>query len=182
LVSFHAGANDALRPGYQADVAIALYQEAVRLIAKSGAQVMLFTVLEKTGNKGRGAEIWERRFSAFNKGVREVGAEVGAIVVDANEENFLSDRRFLAFDRLHLNPEGHYRCAEAVQEKIGLPFNSAWRTPLPPAKKVPWIAQKAITVVWFVVFALPWILRRIQGKSSGDGRSAKYPIPTAWPK
>jgi len=182
LVSFHAGANDALRPGYQADVAIALYQEAVRLIAKSGAQVMLFTVLEKTGNTGRGAQVWEKRFSAFNKGVREVGAEVGAIVVDANQENFLSDRRFLAFDRLHLNAEGHYRCAEAVLEKIGLPFNPAWRTPLPPAKKVPWIAQKAITVAWFVVFALPWILRRIQGKSSGDGRSAKYPIPTAWPK
>jgi hypothetical protein len=35
LVSFHAGANDALRPGYQADVAIALYQEAVRLIARN---------------------------------------------------------------------------------------------------------------------------------------------------
>ena len=182
LVSFHAGANDALRPGYQADVAIALYQEAVRLLAKSGAQVMLFTVLEKTGNTGRGAQVWEKRFSAFNKGVREVGAEVGAIVVDANQENFLSDRRFLAFDRLHLNAEGHYRCAEAVKEKIGLPFNPAWRTPLPPAKKVPWIAQKAITVAWFVIFALPWIFRRIRGKSSGDGRSAKYPIPTAWPK
>jgi len=182
LVSFHAGANDALRPGYQADVAIALYQEAVRLLAKSGAQVMLFTVLEKTGNTGRGAQVWEKRFSAFNRGVREVGAEVGAIVVDANQENFLSDRRFLAFDRLHLNAEGHYRCAEAVKEKIGLPFNPAWRTPLPPAKKVPWIAQKAITVAWFVIFALPWIFRRIRGKSSGDGRSAKYPIPTAWPK
>jgi lysophospholipase L1-like esterase len=182
LVSFHAGANDALRPGYQADVAIALYQEAVRLLAKSGAQIMLFTVLEKTGNTGRGAQVWEKRFSAFNRGVREVGAEVGAIVVDANQENFLSDRRFLAFDRLHLNAEGHYRCAEAVKEKIGLPFNPAWRTPLPPAKKVPWIAQKAITVAWFVIFALPWIFRRIRGKSSGDGRSAKYPIPTAWPK
>lgn len=182
LVSFHAGANDALRPGYQADVAIALYQDAVRLIAKSGAQVMLFTVLEKTGNTGRGAQVWEKRFSAFNKGVREVGAEVGAFVVDANQENFLSDRRFLAFDRLHLNAEGHYRCAEAVKEKIGLPFNPAWRTPLPAAKKVPWVAQKAITVAWFVIFALPWIFRRVLGKSSGDGRSAKYPIPTAWPK
>ncbi|MEY4658234.1 MAG: hypothetical protein RL466_1047, partial [Actinomycetota bacterium] len=37
------------------------------------------------------------------------------------------------------------------------------------------------TVAWFFVFALPWILRRIQGKSSGDGRAAKYPIPTKWP-
>ena len=84
VVSFHAGANDALRPGYRADVAIALYQNAVRTIAQSGATVALFTVLERTGNKGRGAELWEKRFSEFNQAVRAVGAEVGAIVVDAN--------------------------------------------------------------------------------------------------
>jgi lysophospholipase L1-like esterase len=182
LVSFHAGANDALRPGYQASVAVPLYQEAVRLIAQSGAKVMLFTVLERTGNKGKGAEIWEKRFSEFNRGVRAVGAEVGAIVVDANQERFFSDRRFLAFDRLHLNSIGHDRCAQAVLERLGLPFDPAWRTPLPHAKKTPWIVEKGITVAWFFIFALPWIMRRIQGKSSGDGRSAKYPFPVSWPR
>ena len=181
LVTFHAGANDALRPGYQASIAIPLYQEGVRLIAQSGATVMLFTVLERTGNKGRGAQLWEKRFSEFNRGVREVGAEVGAIVVDANQETFFSDRRFLAFDRLHLNAEGHNRCAQAVLEKLNLPFDSAWRTPLPPAKKIPWILEKGVTVAWFVIFALPWIYRRLRGKSSGDGRSAKYPTPVKWP-
>jgi len=181
LITFHAGANDALRPGYQASIAIALYQEAVRLISKSGATVMLFTVLERTGNKGKGAELWEKRFSEFNRGVREVGDEVGAIVVDANQESFFSDRRFLAFDRLHLNAEGHNRCAQAVLEKLNLPCDPAWRTPLPPAKKTPWIVEKGVTVAWFIVFALPWILRRLQGKSSGDGRSAKYPTPVKWP-
>ena len=181
LVSFHAGANDALRPGYQASIAIPLYQEAVRLIAKSGATLMLFTVLENTGNKGKGSEIWEKRFSEFNRGVRAVGAEVGAIVVDANQERFFSDRRFLAFDRLHLNAEGHKRCADAVLEKLGLPFDPAWRTPLPPAKKTPWVVEKLVTVAWFFVFALPWIYRRLRGKSSGDGRVAKYPTPTKWP-
>ena len=181
LITFHAGANDALRPGYQPSIAIALYQETVRMIAKSGATVMLFTVLERTGNKGKGAELWEKRFSEFNRGVREVGAEVGAIVVDANQESFFSDRRFLAFDRLHLNADGHNRCAQAVLEKLNLPFDPAWRTPLPPAKKTPWIVEKGVTVAWFFVFALPWILRRLQGRSSGDGRSAKYPTPVKWP-
>jgi len=181
LVTFHAGANDALRPGYQASIAIPLYQQGVRLIAQSGATVMLFTVLERTGNKGRGAQLWEKRFSEFNRGVREVGAEVGAIVVDANQETFFSDRRFLAFDRLHLNAEGHNRCAQAVLEKLNLPFDPAWRTPLPPAKKIPWVLEKGVTVAWFVIFALPWIYRRLRGKSSGDGRSAKYPTPVKWP-
>jgi len=181
LVTFHAGANDALRPGYQASIAIPLYQQGVRLIAQSGATVMLFTVLERTGNKGKGAQLWEKRFSEFNRGVREVGAEVGAIVVDANQETFFSDRRFLAFDRLHLNAEGHNRCAQAVLEKLNLPFDPAWRTPLPPAKKIPWVLEKGVTVAWFVIFALPWIYRRLRGKSSGDGRSAKYPTPVKWP-
>ena len=181
VVSFHAGANDALRPGYRADVAIALYQNAVRTIAQSGATVALFTVLERTGNKGRGAELWEKRFSEFNQAVRAVGAEVGAIVVDANEEAFFSDRRFLAFDRLHLNADGHNRCAQAVLEKLGLPSDPAWRTPLPPAKKTPAVIEKLITVAWFITFGLPWIFRRLRGKSSGDGRVAKYPTPIKWP-
>ena len=181
LVSFHAGANDALRPGYRSDVAIPLYQNAVRTIAQSGATVMLFTVLERTGNKGRGAELWEKRFSEFNRAVRAVGAEVGAIVVDANEEAFFSDRRFLAFDRLHLNADGHNRCAQAVLEKLGLSSDSAWRTPLPPAKKTPVAIEKLITVAWFITFGLPWIFRRLLRKSSGDGRVAKYPTPIKWP-
>ncbi|NDH13315.1 MAG: SGNH/GDSL hydrolase family protein, partial [Actinobacteria bacterium] len=28
---------------------------------------------------------------------------------------------------------------------------------------------------------IPWMSRRIRGRSSGDGRSPKYPTPTKWP-
>jgi lysophospholipase L1-like esterase len=182
LVSFHAGANDALRPGYDAAATIAKYQNAVREVAATGATLLLFTVLEDTGNKGRGAEVWKSRFSDFNKAVREVGAEVGAIVSDANGLDFFKDSRFLAFDRLHLNQEGHWRVAQAVLEVFDYPFDPAWRTPLPPAKPTPWIKRRITGVLWFFVFALPWVIRRIQGKSSGDGRIAKYPQPISWPR
>jgi lysophospholipase L1-like esterase len=180
LVSFHAGANDALRVGYNAEVAIARYKEAVRQVAASGATVLLFTVLEDTGGKGKRAEIWKARFAEFNKGVREVGAEVGAIVSDANGLDFFKDARFLAFDRLHLNADGHYRVAEAVLEALGYPFNNDWRTPLPPAKKKFILVRAAITTAWFFSFALPWVIRRIRGKSSGDNRVAKYPRLITW--
>jgi lysophospholipase L1-like esterase len=182
LVSFHAGANDALRPGYDAAATIAKYQNAVREVAATGATLLLFTVLEDTGNKGRGAEVWKSRFSEFNKAVREVGAEVGATVSDANGLDFFKDSRFLAFDRLHLNQDGHWRVAQAVLEVFGYPFDPAWRTPLPAAKQTPWIKRRITGVLWFFVFALPWIIRRIQGKSSGDGRIAKYPQPISWPR
>ena len=181
LISFHAGANDALRPGYKPEVAQALYAEAVRRAAKTGATLMLFTVLERTGNTGRGSEVWAARFSEFNKIVRTVGAEVGAIVVDANNESFFSDNRFLAFDRLHLNTEGHNRVAQALLEKLGYQYDPSWRIPLPPAQPTPWIKKRLISALWFFTFALPWIWRRLRGKSSGDGRLAKYPTPTSWP-
>ena len=181
LLTFHAGANDALRPSYKPEVAQGLYVEAVRRAAATGATLMLFTVLERTGNTGRGSDVWAARFGEFNKIVRKVGAEVGAIIVDANNETFFSDNRFLAFDRLHLNAEGHHRVAQALLEKLGYQYDPSWRIPLPPAQPTPWLKKRVLSAIWFFTFALPWIWRRLRGKSSGDGRVAKYPTPTAWP-
>ena len=181
LLSFHAGANDALRPNYRPEVALKLYEDAVHLAAASGATLMLFTVLERTGNTGRGSDIWAARFGEFNKMVRKVATDVGAILIDANQESFFSDSRFLAFDRLHLNAEGHNRVAHALLERLGYKFDASWRTPLPPQQPISWFEKRKVSTIWFFSFALPWIWRRIRGKSSGDGRSAKYPLPTPWP-
>jgi hypothetical protein len=142
---------------------------------------MLFTVLERTGNTGRGSDVWAARFGEFNKIVREVGTEVGAIIIDANSETSFNDNRFLAFDRLHLNAEGHNRVAQALLEKLGYQFDSAWRIPLAPAPASSLLSRRISSTIWFFTFALPWIWRRLRGKSSGDGRSAKYPTPTRWP-
>ena len=181
LISFHAGANDAIRPGYDSVATIAKYQEAVRELAKTGATLLLFTVLEDTGNKGKGSKIWKSRFAEFNAAIREVGEEVGAIISDANDLDFFKDNRFLAFDRLHLNEEGHWRVSQGVLEILKYPFDSAWRKHLPPAKKVPWIKARFMGILWFFIFVIPWIIRRLQGRSSGDNRSAKYPEPISWP-
>jgi lysophospholipase L1-like esterase len=182
LISFHAGANDALRPGFDQALAKERYQSAVRTLAASGGTIMLFTVLEDTGNSGRGSKLWQERFGTFNRGVREVAAEVGAIIMDANQERFFSDKRFLAFDRLHLNALGHTRCAAAILEKLGYEFDAGWRTPLPPATPTSWIQERATSAKWLFTFALPWVIRRLRGRSSGDGRACKYPSPTSWPQ
>jgi hypothetical protein len=76
---------------------------------------------------------------------------------------------------------GHDRVAQAVLEKLELPSNPNWRKPLPPTRKTPWVRSKVNNVAWFLTFALPWLWRRARGKSSGDGRVAKYPEPITWP-
>ena len=181
LISLHAGANDVIRPKYNPNLVLPLYTEAARKIAASGATVMLFTVLEESGKKGRLAASWKSRFSDFNENVRAVAEEIGAILCDANEEIAFRDPRFLAFDRLHLNSMGHNQVAQAVLETIELPFAASWRTPLPQQEPTTKFVQSGITLLWFTTFALPWLWRRAFGKSSGDGRTCKYPHAINWP-
>jgi lysophospholipase L1-like esterase len=181
LVSFHAGANDALRPNFDRNVVRTAYVMAVTQLVQTGATVMLFTVLEKNGNGGKASAMWEERMSSFNSIVREVADKFNLLVMDASMDPESSNPNLLAFDRLHLNPTGHYRVAQAVLEKIGAPFDITWKNPIVAPKKKPWIMRKAITVLWFITFALPWIWRRIRGRSSGDGRSGKYTSLTTWP-
>lgn len=185
LVSFHAGANDVIRPNYKAEITLPEYAKAVRELAaellKHGAQLMLFTVQESAAAETRAGVIWNQRFKDFNKQVRELAAETGAILNEANDGRYPNDIRLLAFDRLHLNPEGHHRVAQGVLENLGLPFDAAYKVPLPPAKKENPIKKKIIDLLWISTFVIPWFIRRLRGKSSGDGRHAKYPSLISWP-
>lgn len=181
LFSFHAGANDVLRPNYKPETALPLYAQTVRKIADSGATVLLFTVLERTDREGKTADLWAARFGEFNKNVRAVAEEVGAIVADANEEGLLSDRRFLADDRLHLNEIGHDRVAQGILEKLGLPYAMSWREPLPRLEKLSQPKRYKSNLKWLLTFFIPWIWRRLRGRSSGDGRSGKHSFPVSWP-
>jgi len=180
LVSFHAGANDVIRPNYNPAITLPLYIEAAKKVAATGCTLMLFTVMEKPTSNGRTGKIWESRFHEFNKIVRHTAEVTGAVLIDWNVAPFLSDIRFLADDRLHLNAEGHYRVAQGVLEKLDLPFDSEWKVPLPPAEATSFATKFASNTRWIITFVIPWIWRRARGKSSGDGRSCKYPVPVKW--
>ena len=180
LITFHAGANDVLRPKYKSGVAFAEYRQAVKALTATGATVVLFTVIETVDGKGKTADMWVERFTEFNKNVRAVAKEFGAILAEARQAPWLADRRFLAVDRLHLNAEGHWRMSQAVLEMLEYPFDSAWRIPLPPAKKKSGLRKTVENAYWIFIFVLPWIWRRLRGRSSGDGRSPKYPALRPW--
>ena len=180
LVSFHAGANDVLRPNYQADLSLPKYEEGIRLLTDAGATVIIFTVIDKVEGKGKTAALWHQRFSNFNENVRKVAAKYPAILFEAKDAEFLNDRRFLAFDRLHMNSEGHRRLANAVLQGLGYEFDPNWKVAPAVAKKKNKVIRVATNIVWVATFLIPWIWRRIRGKSSGDGRIAKYSKPVKW--
>ncbi len=180
LISFHAGANDVLRPNYQAAEAFAKYERGVRDLTSTGATVIVFTVVDRVEGEGKTAKLWHERFSAFNVNVRSVAHKYGARIIEADDAKWLADLRFLAVDRLHLNSDGHWRLSQAVLEKLGKNFDPAWKIPLPPAQEKSKARKTAEKTHWIITFVIPWIWRRVRGKSSGDGRSAKYETPIAW--
>jgi lysophospholipase L1-like esterase len=177
LVSFHAGANDLLRPSYDPNIVLPRYRQAIESLAATGCQLMVFTAIERVAKSGKMQDIWEQRFSAFNKTVREAAALHSGIVIEATNDPEIGSRRFLDKDRLHLNPAGHHRVAQGVLQKIGGPHDPNWRSDLPALPRRSFIAKTYDDVRWFVTFLIPWMSRRIRGVSSGDGRSPKHREP-----
>jgi lysophospholipase L1-like esterase len=180
LVSFHAGANNILRPGYNPQAVAEQYDACVAALCATGATVVVFTVQESRGRDTRLRREWNRRFGGFNQMVRDVATRHGAIAMDGAQVDVFYDPRLLARDRLHLSTEGHRRVAAAVLARLGLPHDADWADPLPPRSTGQQVARHVSTVAWVVLFLMPWVLRRLTGKSSGDQRHAKYPQLAPW--
>jgi hypothetical protein len=54
-----------------------------------------------------------------------------------------------------------------------------WRAPLPPLPPRPLRTAVGEEAAWVRGFVAPWVGRRLRGTSSGDGRTAKRPVPLA---
>ena len=52
-----------------------------------------------------------------------------------------------------------------------------WDDPLTPLPPTPFVDRARSNAHWLRVHAAPWATRRIRHRSSGDGRSAKRPVP-----
>jgi len=181
LVTFHAGANNVLRPKFEPDQVFETYQNAVSQITATGAKLLLFTVREVSNPKTRAQLYWNQRFGPFNENVIRVASLHGATVMDANSQEVFGDPRMLASDRLHLSSEGHRRVAAAILNTIELPHDVDWKDPMPPYRPTPAPFRAIGSVVWGISFLVPWAIRRLSGKSSGDRRVAKHPALTSWP-
>lgn len=181
LLSFHAGGNDVLRPGTDVEAVVRRYDLAVRRAVADAGTVVLFTVLERSGARGRAADRLAARIARFNTGVRATAERRGAVLVDIGRSRALQDERLWHDDRLHLAPEGHRRVAAAVLERLEVPVEHPdpgwWRTPLPPATARSPAAALVGDVRWVGAHLLPWIGRRLRGVSSGDGLTGKRPRP-----
>jgi lysophospholipase L1-like esterase len=172
LVTLVGGLNDVLRPRCDLDMVCDTLEWSVARLAPSCSQLVL---MRSPGRRGPMLERYRTRLARLYAFIDALAERHGAIVVDLYASRALGDPRLWADDRLHLDGEGHRRVAEAVWQRLGYPAAEDWDTPLPPAARPPWTARLGADVRFTREHLLPWIGRRLTGRSSGDGRTPKRP-------
>ncbi|GAB2965004.1 SGNH/GDSL hydrolase family protein [Streptomyces pseudoechinosporeus] len=169
VITLVGGLNDTLRPKCDMGRVRGLLAEAVERLAPSCKQLVL---MRSPGRQGPVLERFRPRMEELFACVDDLAARHGALVVDLYGAPSLADPRMWDVDRLHLTAEGHRRVAEAVWQTLGYEAQDAeWRTPMPASAPPGWIARRTADVRFARQYLLPWIGRRLTGRSSGDGRT-----------
>ncbi|MGI5127545.1 SGNH/GDSL hydrolase family protein [Pseudonocardia sp. CA-107938] len=179
LVTVMGGLNDVFRPGFDADAVGADLAAMIDAFTAAGARVVTFTFPDIALI----APLVRRlrpRVLALNARIRTLAEQHGAVLVDAFEYPFTTDLRMWSRDRIHASPQGHARIAAATAHALGLPVDDpTWADPFPVLPPVrPW-RRAGTELSWAAGVLGPWLLRRVTGRSSGDGRVAKRPQVSA---
>ncbi|UJA20377.1 SGNH/GDSL hydrolase family protein [Thermoleophilia bacterium SCSIO 60948] len=175
LASVAGGLNDILRPSVDVDAVAGDLEAMASALRESGAEVLMMSYPDPTAVISvAGARVRER-VGRLNSEIRRIVAATGARLIELEREG-VAHPALWSPDRLHANSLGHERIAAAAAEALELPGATAiWTEPLPPAETKPRLARAAEDAAWTARHLAPWVLRRVRGRSSGDGRSAKRP-------
>ena len=193
LVTVMGGLNDMMRPSVDLD-AVACHLDAMVAAARAtDATVLTNTFPDPTAI----APLFRRlapRVTAYNDRIRAVAAAHDAIVVDFAALGVGTDLRVWSPDRIHANPWGHSMIAAAFADTLGVSDVDHWQVPLPVPAPVGRLRRGAAELRWLSRDVAPWMVRRLRGRSSGDGITAKRPrllpvasvfhivAPDAWPE
>lgn len=175
LVSIVAGVNDLLRPRFDAVEVAGHLEEMFAALTAAGAHVVTVTFPD-LGAIAPLARPLGSRVSVLNDRVRAAAARHGVTVAEIGRQPVAVDPRLWSADRLHVSPLGHERIAAALAEAVRLPgSDDSWTLPLPPRAAPGRLRTAGAELRWAAGFLGPWIGRRLRGRSSGDGRTAKRP-------
>ncbi len=176
LASVIAGVNDLIRPRSDLDAALAHMDAMTRALRNQGATVLTVSFPDPPPLVPL-ARLMRGRLAAFNAGLRSVADAQGAVLVDLAQSPLGTDPRLWCDDRLHLNAEGHRYLAHVMAEAVTGPQALEWSSEAVLAAPAPADvgARLQAELRWGYRFLMPWIGRRVTGRSSGDGRRAKRP-------
>ena len=175
LASVIVGINDVIRPRFDLGRALENLNGIYARLCDCGAAVLTATFPDPS----RIYPIqrpFRSRILGLNAGIREIAERRGAILADAADSPLANDPRVWCEDRLHLTPLGHERVAGAIYAAVvgaAIPLTDAAGVVHPADAE----RSLAAELRWARRYLLPWIGRRLRGRSSGDGRSSLMALP-----
>ncbi len=173
LITVCAGGNDIIRPGGDPDLVARIFEDTVRRLSETGATIVVFTGMDTEFQPVM--RHLRGKIATYNMHLRAIADDYGCRVVDLWSMKALQHQRAWSWDRLHLSSEGHRRLALRVCEVLELPVTDDWKRPWPPEEPKRWRAARREDLHWAREFLVPWIGRRLTGRSSGDGVPPKRP-------
>jgi lysophospholipase L1-like esterase len=168
LVTFNGGGNDLMRGGVEPARLLALTERAVARLTDAGVRVLLLSGADPSAQLPFGRTM-HRRGAALTDGLVELADRLGVPLVNAFADAELRRSGYWSADRLHLGPAGHRRVAGLVLAALGAEVAAETVAPSPDAPR-----SLRGEARYYREHVLPWAVRRLRGRSSGDGRAGKH--------
>ena len=173
LVSVLVGGNDLVKIGADPLALATRLGDGIRRLRENGCDVLLVTPFLP---RRRASLLLARRFALFNSELRALARATGATLLDLEAVPEIGDLSLWADDAVHLNPRGHRLLAYAAAGALGVPdagplglleqqLHDHETDAVPPTP-----GRQS----WLRGHALPWALRRLRGRTAGDGRRPKH--------
>lgn len=179
LVTIYSGVNDILRPRVDIDAIMRDYRAALRRLGEADITVGVFTAFDP-GTKGFFGPL-RGRLAIYNEHVRELAEETGAVILDSWRMRPERPETMWADDRIHLNAIGHQYVAIRVLDTLGVPHDLVELEP-EPTPQIGVVERRAATLEWLRRDAVPFVNRRLRGRSSGDDMDPKFATYVANPE
>lgn len=168
LVSILIGANDLVGRRVNVGLLARELEAAVRSVRATGADVLLVTPFLP---RRRAAALFARRFAVFASEIRRIADATGAMLLDLEAWPRIGDLDLWADDKVHLRSRGHRFLAYRAAEVLGVPdaealggLDDALHADDDPVLAGSWLRRDA----------LPWVWRRLRGRTAGDGIAPKH--------
>jgi lysophospholipase L1-like esterase len=172
-LAFNGGGNDLIRPRVDIRHVADAFARVIRRCSEAGVQAIIISGPNPSSSLPFGKTI-QRRGDEISRFVGELLRENPQVIAALNwPDKQLSQPAYWSPDRLHLNAQGHHRVAARVLHSLGIEAEPSWWTANLESPGGP------TGLAYYREFFVPWLSRRLRGRSSGDGRPVKYATWTA---
>ncbi|PRZ14957.1 lysophospholipase L1-like esterase [Nesterenkonia sandarakina] len=172
LITLCAGGNDVIRPGGDPDETARILDTMVQILSTTGATIVLFNGPDVRETPVVGSI--RGKVAIFNENVRTIAARHDALVADMWSLRELTRPEMWDEDRLHFSALGHHTIARMALDTMNVKHDLQPSEPSPVPVRT-WREARVDDAVWARHHLFPWVVRRLRGRSSGDGIHAKRP-------